>query len=77
MSGMVCARCGLADCACSSGRTRVTAAGASIDEAQVLADGYLARRGWRGTLVAVRRRRTRLGVMGYRAWDLTYRVERL
>lgn len=41
-----------------------------------MAEGYLTRRGWTGSLLQVKRRRARLGVMGYQAWDLTYRVVR-
>lgn len=73
---MICAKCGLASCACRSGMTTVTAAGSTPDEARAVAEGYLDRRGWHGELLAVRRRRTRLGVMGYRAWDLRFRVKR-
>ena len=73
---MVCAKCGLFRCACKSGETTVTAAGATPEDARVLAEAYLARRGYGGALLAVRRRRARLGIMGYAAWDLRYRVER-
>jgi hypothetical protein len=72
-----CMECGLARCACRSGITVVTAAGSTADEASGVALAYLARRGWDGQLLGVRRRRTRLGVMGYRAWDLRYRVTAL
>ncbi len=41
-----------------------------------MAEAYLERRGWTGDLLLVRRRRTRIGVMGYHAWDLTYKVTR-
>jgi len=71
-----CERCGLAVCACRTGKTRVTAAGATAADARIVADGYLERRGWRGDVLRVRKRRTRLGVMGYQAWELEYMVER-
>lgn len=73
---MICGRCGLANCACRSGKTRITVGAGSIDEGKSIAEGYLTRRGYAGDLVTVRRRRTRVGVMGYQAWDLTYRVVR-
>lgn len=48
----------------------------TIDEGKALAVAYLARRGYVGNLLMVRRRRARIGVMGYHAWDLTYSVRR-
>lgn len=73
---MTCATCGLYRCACRSGKTTVTAAGATADEARIVAEGYLTRRGWAGELVAVRRRQAKVGLLGYRAWDLQFRVRR-
>jgi hypothetical protein len=72
----VCAKCGLAVCACRSGRTRVSVGAGSIEEGKAMAEAYLGRLGYTGDLLAVRRRRTRLGIMGYQAWDLTYTVTR-
>lgn len=71
---MSCAKCGLLNCACRTGKTRISAGGGSIDEVKGLAEAYLDRRGYSGDLLTVRRRRARIGVMGYQAWDLTYKV---
>lgn len=73
---MMCARCGLVNCACRSGKTRVTVGATSPEEAKGIATGYLSRRGYTGTLLGVRRRRVKAGIIGYQAWDLTYRVVR-
>jgi hypothetical protein len=53
----------------------VTAAGATEEEARAKADAYLEHRGYRGTVVAVRRNRSKTGMLGYVAWDLRYRLE--
>lgn len=71
-----CTSCGLPRCACRTGRTTITAAGDDATAAALIAEGYLSRRGWTGKLLRVRRRRTRTGVIGYRAWDLEYAVRR-
>lgn len=71
-----CARCRLSRCACRSGRTIVTVGGRDMDDAKAAASEYLAHRGWRGTLIGVRRRRTRVGIIGYQAWELRYEVTR-
>lgn len=73
---MICAKCGLANCACRSGKTRVSVGAGTIEEGKAMAEAYLERRGWAGDLLLVRRRRARIGVMGYKAWDLTYKVTR-
>jgi hypothetical protein len=41
-----------------------------------MAEAYLARRGWSGSLVGVKRRTTKTGMLGYKAWEMTYRVAR-
>ena len=74
---MICARCGLASCACRTGKTRITVgAVASVQEARSVAEGYLDRRGWQGELIDLRRKRQTTGLLGYQAWTLTYRVTR-
>ena len=73
---MTCAKCGLHNCACRSGKTRITVGAGSPEEAKVVATSYLTRRGWSGTLLGVRRRRAKTGILGYQAWELTYRVSR-
>lgn len=42
-----------------------------------MAEAYLLRRGWAGTLMGYRRKRVRLGIMGYKAFDLQYEVHRV
>jgi hypothetical protein len=46
------------------------------DDGKLLAEAYLARRGWSGDLLTVKRRQAKIGVLGYKAWELTYRVWR-
>lgn len=72
----VCPVCRLPQCACRSGKTTITAAGATVGDAKAIADGYLERRDWRGTVIQVQRQRAHIGVIGYRAWRFTYRVTR-
>jgi hypothetical protein len=73
---MICAECGFESCACHSGRTTISAGGGSLEECRRRAEAYLARRGYTAKLQRARRRRTRIGIIGYQAWDLDYRVWR-
>lgn len=74
---MICAKCGLANCACRSGKTRITVGADTPEEAKTVAMGYLSRRGYDGELLGLRRRQhVKTGIAGYKAWELVYRVTR-
>jgi len=73
---VTCAKCGLLICSCRSGKTRITVGAGTEQEGQAMAEAYLRRRGWRGDLLQVKRRQTKTGILGYKAWELTFRVVR-
>ena len=55
----------------------VTASGETIGEAMEKAVRYAAPPGWTADVVATRRRRVRLGILGYRVWDFRLRITRI
>ena len=71
-----CAKCELYVCACRTGKTRITVGASSVEEGETIAEAYLQRRGWTGSLLTVKVRHSKTGMLGYKAWTLTYRVVR-
>jgi hypothetical protein len=70
-----CVKCGLAVCACRTGRTRLTVGGSSVDEAIARGQDFLRRRGWTGEALRTRPRRTPTAVY-MQAWEIEYAVDR-
>lgn len=77
MSRTICVTCDLYRCACRSGQTTVQVSATSPDEAKAVAVGYLERRGYTDhELLRMRFGASRMGMVGRRAYDLVYRIDR-